>query len=273
MRTLLDSYFVCFVNFIQIGLKSSSSIINSEIFINTGVDTNVKKASHAILNELKPIFGVQKDCELEIINIDNVQSNIDPEDRVFKMDLLLLSSSTNGSCGLHIKNCLDVQIHVIDDKCKKFVEDCYFLEETKRITCITDNVELGTPKPYHEIPDPSSNEIIQKVAQEATEFLHGFFNVSKHCPLFVRDIISAREQMNEGISYELELQVEVESDLTDCPYKFKNCNGVKVFQPYPHLCPNKKFCLLPQNLEKTTCISIIDSILFTTPLSDTKNEI
>ncbi|QQP39689.1 Uncharacterized protein FKW44_013493, partial [Caligus rogercresseyi] len=121
------------------------------------------------------------------------------------------------------------------------------------------NSPFGPGHEFRTVPNPSNNFIVKQVAQEAVKFLYSQFDTSKVCPLHLKEVIRAKESTNNGIYYDLEVQVETNAADFDCEFAMKNCVNVRVHQPLFNLCPGKKFCLLPIKLDEVECIDVPQS--------------
>ncbi|XP_040569162.1 uncharacterized protein [Lepeophtheirus salmonis] len=229
---------------------------DNEVFSPIPIHGAVLTIADSVLEEIKPYYGILgHECELTLDHIYHAESSISQEIK-FKLDLKISSIGTH--CIEETKTCIGVTVLVIPiDICSESYQPCFKLIDRDNILCIPD---LSVHRYedfnfYTEILDPSSNPMIQKVAQESTNFLYHFFNTTHPCPLHVTNILHASEQMDHGINYLLDIEVETNEIDFYCEHEVKHCKSVQLHQPSPHLCPyGKHFCLIPTNLNDVTCI-------------------
>ncbi|QQP48726.1 Uncharacterized protein FKW44_009132, partial [Caligus rogercresseyi] len=196
----------------------------------TPVNAATKRVASEVLEDLKPLFGVGKSCQL---NLDDVH-----EAKVY-----------GPRCSPETKICTGVKVFVpAPHNCDDPQGRCFVLFKSEEVQCIPDLT----------IRDPNNNVIIKDIATQAIKFLYHKFDTSVACPLYLKEVISAVENEKEdGIDFDLRVQVETNSVDFNCEFIINECTHLKVFQPRDvSLCPGGKSCVIPRDLKGVECTKI-----------------
>ncbi|CAB4064268.1 unnamed protein product [Lepeophtheirus salmonis] len=199
------------------------------------VDESVRTVASKVVDQLKSYFGVREECQLIIEEIYNAKLHVSKESIY---DLTMKTQRNGPRIGI-----------------------CHNLTETYEIQCtpelVVDPAVPSINEDFEDVPNVHTDPILKEIGEEATKFLYHKFDTTNACPIHLREVVRAKRQLiSDSINYEIELQVETNGADFDCEYVHKNCDNVKLHQPPLHLCPGKKFCLIPVKLNEINCVEI-----------------
>uniref|UniRef100_A0A0K2TLS1 Cystatin domain-containing protein n=1 Tax=Lepeophtheirus salmonis TaxID=72036 RepID=A0A0K2TLS1_LEPSM len=223
------------------------------------VDESVRTVASKVVDQLKSYFGVREECQLIIEEIYNAKLHVSKESIY---DLTMKLTVMGPGCEPETKTCSSVKIFIPQPQyCEDPSGICHNLTETYEIQCtpelVVDPAVPSINEDFEDVPNAHTDPILKEIGEEATKFLYHKFDTTNACPIHLREVVRAKRQLiSDSINYEIELQVETNGADFDCEYVHKNCDNVKLHQPPLHLCPGKKFCLIPVKLNEINCVEI-----------------
>ncbi|XP_040568012.1 uncharacterized protein [Lepeophtheirus salmonis] len=225
-------------------------------FSEAEISDEVSGVAEEVLDQLASHFGAEDGCSLKLENITDVKTQVVAgTNYLFSLEI----SSDGESCENEVKICSDVKVYKpLPFACSSRIDTCLSLVESEKILCIPSTNEdpplvIGE---YSSIENVTENEEIQKVAQKAVKFLYHLFNTSSACPIHLREVVQASEQIVDGTNYKLEIQVETDGANFECEYVQKQCSNIIVHEPLAHCPHDEEDCILPVDLQEVECVEI-----------------